>query len=267
MTFQPLQGAIVKAQEDTLKGSIDTQVSVYFDIIQDHSVSLQSQITDNWMENNTAIADHITNSPIIVSLKGISGEVVYVPSTTEGALADLYRTVNFGKFNKTGIRSEKLTVIPQLLPPVDNITQLAKNAITYAEASVNRYVKIFNSFKNFRSTEQKITRLQGIYQNLIQIRENKQALVIQTPYSTFGDMYIQSLTLRQGEEDYITDIEITLKQANFTETKTTEADKAVLDKYNEWQRAQIENHGKVQGPKKSLSAKIYDGDKISFLGN
>ena len=50
---------------------------LYFDIIQEHSINLQSQITDNWLENNSPVNDHIANSPLIISLKGISGELIY----------------------------------------------------------------------------------------------------------------------------------------------------------------------------------------------
>ena len=73
------------------------------------------------------------------------------------------------------------------------------------------------------------------------------ALVVNTPFQTFENMYIQSISLKQGNQDYITDIELTLKQINFIGTQTAAADKNVLSKYNQWSRAQVENHGNVQG--------------------
>ena len=241
-----LKGAVV--ENDTL----DTQIGVYFDIIQDNSISLQSQITDNYMENNTAIADHIANSPIKVSLRGVSGEVVYKPSITEestqglaegGILTKLYDFTK-GKIGNRAFGIEKLTDIAQLYPPVDNVTQIAKNTISYVEASYNRYEKII---KDFLNPNQRVTRLKQIYQSLNVLRENKTALIVYTPYETFTDMHIESITLRQGNEKYTTDIELTLKQVYFSETTTTAPDKAVLDKYNQFQRASIENHGKMQG--------------------
>lgn len=261
-----LAGAVAESQD------ADIQIGVYFDIIQEHSVSLQSQITENYMENNTAIADHIANAPIKVSLRGVSGEVVYVPSITEestqglsegGALTKLYNFTN-GKIGNVSYGSEKLTSIVQLLPPVDNITQLAKNAVTSIEASFNRYKKIIKDFTNPEIKEQKIRK---IYRNLCTLRENKTALIVHTPYDIFDNMYIESITLRQGNIKYITDIELTLKQVYFSETETTAPDKAVLDKYNQWQRASIENHGKMNGVKKSIAAQIFDGDKITLFGN
>ena len=237
-----LQGAVVESK------AIDTQVGVYFDVIQDNSISLQSQITDNYMENNTAIADHIANNPITVSLRGVSGEVVYKPSITEESTQGLAEGGNLTKLynlaNDKYSNISKLSSLVQLYPPVDNVTQLAKNVITSVEASFNRYQKII---KDFIDPQQKTTRLRQIYLDLSALREVKTALTVYTPYETFEDMYIQSITLRQGNEKYITDIELTLKQVYFSETTTTAPDKAVLDKYNQYQRASIENHGKMQG--------------------
>lgn len=237
MVQELFHGAIAKSQDD------DGKIAIYFDVIQEHSISLTSQITDNWMENNTYINDHIANQPLTISLRGLSGEVVYTPSTNEGILNDLYNTIN--SFSKnTAIKTDKLGVIVQLIPPVDNITQKAKNIITYAEASYKRYNKII---KNFLNPTLKQTRLKSIYQKLSNYWEAKTAFIVETPYATFSDMYIQSLVLRQNNQNFITDIEINLKQVNFTDTLTTAADAKVLAQYNGYQRAQESNKGKVQG--------------------
>lgn len=261
-----LEGFIVESKD------VDIQMGVYFDVIQEHSISLQSQITDNYLENNTAIADHIANSPITVSLRGVSGEVVYEPSITEestqglaegGVLTRMYNFTN-GKIGNIAYGSEKLGTIVQLLPPVDNITQIAKNTISYVEASYKRYNKII---KDFLNPSIKQTRLKQIYHDLCTLRENKSAVIVYTPYETIDNLYIQSITLRQANVKYITDIELTLKQVYFSETQTTEADKSVLDQYNQFQRANVENHGKTQGTKKSIAAQIFDGDKITIFGD
>lgn len=233
------KGAIAKSQDD------DNKIAIYFDIIQEHSINLTSQITDNWMENNTVINDHIANQPLVINLRGLSGEVVYTPSTTKGILNDLYNAVN-SRSKNTGVRTEKLGVIAQLIPPVDNITQAAKNVVSYVEASYKRYEKIIT---DFLSPSLKQTRLKNIYQKLSNAWEMKTAFIVETPYSTFDNMYIQSLVLRQDNQNYITDVEISLKQVNYTDTLTTQADEAVLAKYNGFQRAQESNKGKVQGIK------------------
>ena len=95
-------------------------------------------------------------------------------------------------------------------------------------------------------------------------------LIVDTPYSSFGDMAIQSITLRQGNQNYITDIELTLKQINYAEVKTTKADSAVLAKYNEVARAEVENCGKAQGTNDSIIGagiyKLYGTEPKRFQG-
>ena len=237
-------GASITAQEAE-ENTLENKVGVYFDIIQEHSISIQNQITDNYIESNTAVQDHIAKSPLVISLRGLSGELVYKPATK--TLDFLYETANdlLGqKFNNSLVVTDKLTVIPALLPPVDNITQMAKNTVQYVESSVKRYVKIV---KNFASPLDRETKLQEIYRKFMLLRTSDTLLRVETPYKTFDNMVIQSLTLRQGNENYITDIELTLKQLNFAETKTTKPDTDRMAKYNAIQRAEVEDCGKAQG--------------------
>lgn len=229
-------GATVEVQDKTKAYTL----SVYFDVIEEHSISLQSQITDNWMENNSVVSDHIANQPITVTLRGLSGEVVYIPSTSEGWLNDLNNKIPLSvaqTFNK-------LSPVAALIPPVSNLTQIAKNALTYVESSFKRYKKIIDNFKN---PQLKQTRLRKIYQELSEIREGKLPLLVQTPYVALDNMYIQSLVLRQGNQNFITDIELTLKQVYFSETQTTTVNKENREKCNFVQREDVENHGITQG--------------------
>ena len=245
MVQEVLTGGVGVSAQDT-DNNKNNKTGLYFDVIMEHSVSIQNQITDNYLENNTAIQDHIAKSPIVVSLRGLSGELVFTPPSK--ALTFLYDTVNAplkSRFTNNRVATDKLTVIPALLPPVDNITQQAKNAVQYVESSVNRYKKIVE-VQNFKQ-EYRETRLAQIYNDLINLRNSNTLLIVDTPYSSFGDMAIQSITLRQGNQNYITDIELTLKQINYAEVKTTKADSAVLAKYNEVARSEVENCGKAQG--------------------
>lgn len=253
-----LTGAIVKTAED----ADPTEAAYYFDVLMEHSISVQNQITDNYIENNTAIQDHIAQSPITVSLRGLIGELVYKPPTK--ALEFLYDTVNDplkNRFKSGRVVSDKLLAIPALLPPVDNITQRAKNAVQYVEASVDRYVKIA---KNFLSDTDKITQLEKIYSKFMVFRANNTELTVVTPFKTFGNMYIQSITFTQGNENFTADIQLTLKQINYAETQTTKPDTKVMAIYNAIPRTTEANHGKAQGARKSLMAIGLDGNDTPF---
>lgn len=250
--IEKIKGAFVETQDDN---NLETQMGLYFDIIQEHSINLTSQITDNWMEDNSYINDHITNEPLIVNLRGISGEVVYIPSTNEGLLSNIQDDIN-NKYGRLQMPLNKLGALVQLYPPVDNITQIAKNTVEYVEASYKRYKSIV---RRFIDNGQKISRLKQIFSDLDNIRERKLALTVKTPYANFDNMYIQSVVLRQNNENYMTDIELTLKKANFVNSLTTVADQENREKVNFIQRQEVENHGFVQGKEAAENIKSGNG--------
>ena len=235
----------------------DNDIGVYFDIITEHSISISNNITDNYLENNTAIQDVIAHAPIECSLNGMVGELVYVPSTSNPKFLkrvydSLNKKINQKKVGADKIQGEyrdyvatdKLSVIGQLLPPVDNLTQLAKNAVIYIEDSVNRYQKIY---KNLKRNINGKTRLQEVFEALVELRNNNTELVFTSPFGVLYSMYISNLEFNQGNENHIANISISLKQLNFTDITYTNADKDVLAKYNKYTQAETENNGKADG--------------------
>lgn len=268
MTSQVITGGVTVNVQSSSTSSVSDELlmksftKLYFDVMQEHSIQLQSQITDNYIENNTAIQDHIAQSPTVVSLRGLSGEVVYTPPTKaldwtySKVNTSIQKIANRSNMANINILTDKLTVIPALLPPVDNITQIAKNAVQYVEASVNRYTKII---KNFTSDTIKQTRLQQIYNDLSDLRAANVLFIVETPYTAFADMAIQSITLRQGNENHITDIELTLKQINYATTYTTAPDTERMAYFNALARTQEADHGKAPGTNKDsfIGSMIY----------
>lgn len=231
----------------------DKNIGYYFDVIDEHSISIQNQITDNFLENNTAVQDHIAHNPITVSLNGLSGEIVFEqPNWALDKLSNEYGN----------LMPEKLKILPGLIPNVDNLTQIAKNTIQYVESSYKRYEKVIkNITQNTRDT-----RLRQIYKELKALSDANAKFIVETPYATFENMYIQSITLRQGNENYITDLGITLKQIQYANVSVTEADKEVLAKYTQYAKAQIENNGKTKSIKTNVSILRDNYNKISSYG-
>lgn len=252
-----------KEKEKEKEDVISNDIYYYFDIVTEHSISLQNQITDNWVENNTAIQDHIAQSPLTITLRGLSAykNLTY---TTEQAENDAEKLLlEIKQRNSIQDKTSKLTALSVLFPEVCNITQLAINAYNYANESINRYKGIANKFINSNSPMDKATgsksrneetRLMEIYRKLSTLRSLNTAFIVATPYGAYENMYIQSLLLRQGENNYVTDIELTMKQINFANTITTEADKEVLSRLSKIQKALEKNKGLSQGTRQSLAA-------------
>lgn len=272
-------GGVVTVQDITIAAE-QNAANYYFDIVTDISLQLQNQITDNWVENNTAIQDHISQSPLILSLRGISGEKVYEynPEEAQRLLEQARREAVKVGYNsvsnildqlglsKVADLSNKLSSLDILFPSASNITQLAMNAYNYAAQSFDRYKTIVSNFLGKGNPMDSLngdsgmipedTRLKEIYRELSGLRATNTPLVVSTPYDVFANMYIQSVILRQGNENFVTDIEMTLKQINFADVIYTEADKNVLSQYNAYAQAQETNNGKAQGVDDSLDSII-----------
>ena len=52
-------------------------IAVLFDYIQDETSTVSADITDNWVESNYTLQDHIAIKPRIYRLRGCVGEVLY----------------------------------------------------------------------------------------------------------------------------------------------------------------------------------------------
>lgn len=251
VTSKHFDDAIKETSLFSLQESFDEiderTVIYYFDILKSHRVQLQSQITDYWLENNTAVQDSINLSPLIINLTGLVGEVVYTPPQTfTGGIIDKLNKLFPSKSGFT--LTQKLGTITSLIPTVDNYTQLAKNALNYSELAVSRYKKIYNQIQDWRkgTISNTIPRQQQIYKQFEKFWVNKTSLIVNTPYGTFENMYIQNVTMEQGETNTVSDIAITLKQLSFSDVEFTNVKKQVLEKYNQQAQAGTENTGKAK---------------------
>lgn len=258
-------GALIQTEAN----SPSTNIALYFDTILTHSVNLESNITDNWLENSSVVNDCVALPPLTVTLEGLSGELIYSPSLYQDFIDQFWNTTNTqltAEYIKgRGLEyqiTEKLSPISSLYPPLDNVTQTAINIKNAVIGNYNKYKAVYNRFKKTNqnpggmavNTPNGIaqTRLQMVYENLSSLRISRSALTVITPYATFENMYIQSITLTQDNLNHITDMSVTLKQLSFSEVKTTKADPNTLAKFNQAARAETENLGKVQGQNKSV---------------
>lgn len=263
-------------------------IKYFFDVVNDDTVTYNAQITDNWIESNSAIQDHIALQPITITMRGLCGELVYDAKQAEldyeSELAQA-KTRNsqytiiwkYGDFKGIDDVDGKLVAIGRIAPPLSNITEMAQNNWELLNIQNQKASKIVDAFKNRnnKTMAQQMNNYNGLSTNARQSRlkqvgdEFKKAILgrksftVNTPFGTFENMYLQTVTLHQGEEDYIGDIDITLKQIRFAQTQTTKADEKTLSELNSLAQAQSEaqNNGNTQGinRNKSFLAEMYDG--------
>lgn len=253
------EGGIMSTQTTTLQGGVsenaviltDNNIGHWFSTIVEDTLNLQSQITDNYIENNTAIQDHIAISPLTVTLRGYVGEVEFRPPVS---FSNFLVTGKYDEYASTDkydpVIAEKLSPLAALLPPVDNVTQMAKNAAQYVETSFNRYKRIYKQLNSLGKKGQKQATesvQQYTAQRLKEMWENRTLVEVISPYGFYENMAIQSISFIQGNTTTQSELSVTLKQINYATTRTTKPNDKVMAIYNACQRTEEANHGKAQG--------------------
>lgn len=222
----------------------DVNIIWWFSSLQSHRVQLSSQITDYWLENNTAIQDTISIQPVMITLQGLVGEVTYSrPNDWNEWFGNKLDDFAQTKWNIT--LTDKLKTIGGVLPEVDNYTQLAKNAVTIAESAYNRYSEMVKNLKNFKTNKIKspFEVQQKTYENIQDCWRNKTALTVYTPYGEFPNMYIQNVDINQDNSKSQSNLSITLKQVIFKDIKTGKLKAETLARYNGSAQAEETNNG------------------------
>lgn len=225
----------------------DYGVAIFFDYLDDETLTTEAAITDNYVESNYAIQDHIAIKPKIYRLRGCVGEVVYKGSNEWiEALKGIVN--NHPILSKT---IDKLKPLASISGVIGNYTQSAKNVINQIESSYNRYRKILNSFDpnktnllNNRRQQTVVAILNQILQQRLPVNLNK----LKFEYNPFTEgqynklYYLQSVSSHQGANDFISDIEVTIKEIRVATTKTVALDK---EKYGAITTSQIQKQTEV----------------------
>lgn len=180
-----------------------------FDFEGDDGVNLENEITDHWLEDNTAAQDHIGIKPVTISLKGRISELTFsassigtisaVLSTVENALsqADAY----LGAYTP-GVTQKLLTTITQVQGIAIQIEQAAARIAQIA---------------NFYPSGPQRNKQQTAFAMLSALRNARTVFTVFTPFQVFYDMVIMSVHASQpAGMKTISDFSVQMKQLQFT---------------------------------------------------
>lgn len=186
------------------------------------SLSLASQITTHYTEDNYHINDHWALEPVKFTLTGLIGEVIYRPSKNWS-----------NKAEKAFI--DYLKPLSIISPTFDNYTQSAINITNAVEESYRRYENIAKkALRTIGISESvKSTNQEFVISQLETLRENRQLVTIHTPYGKYSDMAIVAINANQENSKYQSSLEIQLQKWRTVESKTrsaTEEEKSTLAK-------------------------------------
>lgn len=191
--------------------------AILFHYEGEQSVSLQSDITDHFVEDNTAVQDQIALKPIMVTTHGFIGELNNVPPLGLQTL-------------KTA--ADKLTIIGPYTPQLSITAQLAYNeaflayqsATKLANAAVSAWSSVSNAVSGSDGNavidaEGDLTlgsvqnEQQKYFQQFYGYWVKKTLFTVQTPWAVFENMAILNLrAIQDAETNVITDFEVSFKQ-------------------------------------------------------
>lgn len=170
-----------------------------FDIVDEETATLQSDITDHFAEDNVFLQDHIAIKPTVITVRGFIGELTdKVPEGLESLQ----------------LAKEKLYALSAFTPSLSvaalrayntglQIYNVGKNAVKAAESA----------FGFFTGAAPEQTAQQKAFIKFKDAFEKRQLFEVQTPWALYKSMAIQSLKVTQtGESKHISDFELSFKE-------------------------------------------------------
>ena len=215
-----------------------------FDIPDQDSIQIDWDITDHFTENNSFLNDHKVKRPIIITLTGFIGELVYRKAQgVEGALQSISNRLE--------------TVEAYLGDSTPGEVQQAQRAVQQAQSTVSAINQTLDKVQNvigfFDGDDPQPTAQEKAFNQLSALGDQI-ILTVQTPWQFFDDMTIQSLGFTQdGVTNEITDISVTLKQIRIAETKTVNFDKNQFPVRENVQSGPDEDQGNIRGQEENSS--------------
>lgn len=206
-----------------------------FDVEGSTVVSQESAITDNYVEDNSAIQDNIALRPKKIRLKRYVGELLYEEKTNP-------------IFEKIRQGVKELTIISGLLPTfTDTVGQIKRVILAGKDVVLSDYIEIGENLWNLAENLNPFaTKQQKAYLYLTALQTKKILVSVQTPFEFLSNMAIENIISEQDESTrFVSNFEITLKQIRTAKTETTKV-KEKADRTGV-QTEDFKDFGKVNG--------------------
>lgn len=181
-----------------------------FDIINEDSVNLESDITDHYIEDNTTIQDQIALRPEVVTVRGLVGELAETVAQKDDIAKEL----------------AALPANPDLAPEYTDIQKAEieeEAARKEQEVAAKTETQTLDGYFNARSGNLP-TKQSKAFLYFYELWKGRQLFTVDTPWGFFTDMAIQSLRVTQdASTKYISDFTLVFKKIRFAEEVTISA--------------------------------------------
>jgi hypothetical protein len=198
-------GAIVRPTGTVPTSGINGFV---FDFLGEEEITLESEITDHYTEDNSSIQDHIAQKPIRYVCKGYIGELFNVFPNAILSILTSVQTLDAIPSLQPVFSSQASQVYDQLAAVGDQ----AVNVIGQAQ-SLNALISGISTTAN---------RQQNAYTTFLNLWQNRVLCTVETPYQVLYMMAIERVTPVQNENtQIITEFTVSFKQIRLATTLTS----------------------------------------------
>lgn len=184
-----------------------------FDYKGDESVNMENEVTDHWLEDNTAVQDHIGVKPNMVTLRGFVSEL----SLSSSLLSKISTALNGVQNALTRVTAYTGSYTPGTLATMQQSISQAQNIAVQIEQAVARAAQLASFFQSGPA----MTKQQAAYFQLSSLRIARVVFTVYTPFQVFDNMTIVALKATQSEKTRtMSDFSVTLKQLSFSNSIT-----------------------------------------------
>lgn len=213
-----------------------------FDIDLEASVDFSSQVTDHYVEDNSAVQDHIALAPITITLSGKIGELVHTKdagTTFLRAMVDRLGAVDILKPSQSASALRAISTYERVSSAYDSITT---NLSTITDA-------FRGGFKN---------KQQDAFAKMEELWKGRTLCSVETPWRTYQNMVIESFSAKQDDTNIMeTTFTVNFKQIKYIETSIGIG--SIIGRIAE-QKAPVVNKGTQSGTKdnRTGTAALFD---------
>ena len=176
---------------DTAEGVIDLKL----DIVGDESLTADCDVTDHYVETNTARQDQISLKPKEYSISGEVGELVWYQKDSASQIVGQVAQKLEGIISLLPVRSKSFNQMKSKAMKAAQWVDTASNAVSQLS---NLYNKVIGYDEDNKEITRSITHQMQAYQKLTDYRDNRKVVSIETPWGILENYVITSLKFSQS---------------------------------------------------------------------
>ena len=227
-------------------------VEFKLDIVGEETLTAENDVTDHYVESNTAYQDQITRKPKIYTIQGEVGELVWYQRDT------LSQSI--------GQVAQRLEGVISFLPTRSRSFQQMKKKVMQAAQWVDTASNIVSRLSDIRTAENglEIGGTKQAYLRLLEYRENiSRPLTFKTPWGILENYVITSLRFTQPSETKDKSlISITLKEFRTTSVTTVDFEEDKFQGVAKQENQPKVDSGTIDGEDKSIGETNDDGNEF-----